>query len=306
VVHRRAALVAGASAQGAAVLWMLQWSHALVTHGPTERDRMGIWLGMTWMDSASLLALAYLLLVPGVVLLLRTARRDSSRRAPSVLGWLAVGSLLLAAVATLVEFRVWEWGTYDGTFDGTTSPLWIAGPVRSIASAVVLTIALTGLASMSPVPVWLVAVLAIGTVSTFFVGGPLPPVPGLAWLAFAHLLDLDPLWVNAGVIFAASPVGLNVYIFAQHYEANVETASTAILVSTAISVVTVSALLTVLHAGRLAAIALRGNLHGVFHLPLVLPHAALLPGEDQPVVHTPAGAAFDDLHVARPPGRIEL
>ncbi len=70
--------------------------------------------------------------------------------------------------------------------------------------------------------------------------------PLLAWIAFAHLLDLDPLWVNAGVIFAASPVGLNVYIFAQHYEANVETASTAILVSTAIAMFTITALLAVL------------------------------------------------------------
>ena len=42
--------------------------------------------------------------------------------------------------------------------------------------------------------------------------------PLLAWLAFAWLLELDPLWVNAGVIFAACPVGLNVYVFAQHYE----------------------------------------------------------------------------------------
>ena len=31
--------------------------------------------------------------------------------------------------------------------------------------------------------------------------------PLLAWLAFAWLLELDPLWVNAGVIFAACPVG---------------------------------------------------------------------------------------------------
>lgn len=70
--------------------------------------------------------------------------------------------------------------------------------------------------------------------------------PLLAWLIFARLLDIDPLWVNAGVIFAASPVGLNVYIFAQHYEANVETASSAILISTALSMVTITALLLLL------------------------------------------------------------
>jgi len=36
--------------------------------------------------------------------------------------------------------------------------------------------------------------------------------PTLAWLAFGYVLELDPLWVSAGVIFAACPVGLNVYV----------------------------------------------------------------------------------------------
>jgi predicted permease len=70
--------------------------------------------------------------------------------------------------------------------------------------------------------------------------------PLLAWLAFAWLLELDRLWVNAGVIFAACPVGLNTYIFAQHYEAGVETASSAILVSTALAMVTITTLLVLL------------------------------------------------------------
>jgi predicted permease len=70
--------------------------------------------------------------------------------------------------------------------------------------------------------------------------------PLLAWLAFTYLLDLDPLWRNAGVIFAACPVGLNVYVFAQHYDVAIETASSAILISTALSVVTITALLLLL------------------------------------------------------------
>jgi malonate transporter and related proteins len=71
-------------------------------------------------------------------------------------------------------------------------------------------------------------------------------LPLLAWLAFAWLLELDTLWVNAGVIFTACPVGLNVYVFAQHYEAGVETASSAILVSTALAMVTITTLLALL------------------------------------------------------------
>jgi malonate transporter len=70
--------------------------------------------------------------------------------------------------------------------------------------------------------------------------------PMLAWLVFASLLELDPLWVNAGVIFAACPVGLNVYVFAQHYEVAIETASSAILISTALAMVTITALLLLL------------------------------------------------------------
>jgi predicted permease len=70
--------------------------------------------------------------------------------------------------------------------------------------------------------------------------------PLLAWLAFSYLLELDPLWRNAGVIFAACPVGLNVYVFAQHYEVAIETASSAILISTGIAMVTITALLLLL------------------------------------------------------------
>ena len=70
--------------------------------------------------------------------------------------------------------------------------------------------------------------------------------PLLAWLVFAWLLALDPLWVNAGVLFAACPVGLNVYIFAQRYEAGIEAASSAILLSSALAPVTITTLLALL------------------------------------------------------------
>lgn len=70
--------------------------------------------------------------------------------------------------------------------------------------------------------------------------------PLLAWLAFTYLLELDPLWRDAGVIFAACPVGLNVYVFAQHYEVAIETASSAILISTSLALITITALLLLL------------------------------------------------------------
>ncbi|HET6522332.1 MAG TPA: AEC family transporter [Geminicoccaceae bacterium] len=70
--------------------------------------------------------------------------------------------------------------------------------------------------------------------------------PALVWLAVATLTDADRLWLNAAVLFAASPVGVNVYVFAQHYDANVESASTAILISTALAMLTLTGLLLVL------------------------------------------------------------
>jgi malonate transporter len=102
------------------------------------------------------------------------------------------------------------------------------------------------------------ALFALGaTLSLRRLGGSLGPAaamiagklflhPLLAFLAFAWLLDLDRLWVNAGVIFAACPVGLNVYVFAQHYEVGIATASSAILISTALAMLTITTLLLLL------------------------------------------------------------
>lgn len=70
--------------------------------------------------------------------------------------------------------------------------------------------------------------------------------PFLVWLLVAQGLALEPFWVSAAVIFAACPVGANVFIFAQHYEAGVEAASSAIVISTGLAMITISALLLIL------------------------------------------------------------
>jgi predicted permease len=70
--------------------------------------------------------------------------------------------------------------------------------------------------------------------------------PLVVWLLVGQLLDLEPFWVQAAVIFAACPVGANVFIFAQHYEAGVEAASSAIVISTGLAMITISALLLIL------------------------------------------------------------
>src|ERR687894_968048 len=70
--------------------------------------------------------------------------------------------------------------------------------------------------------------------------------PTAIWIATTRLFDVDPLWATVAILGAALPVAANVFIVAKQYDTYVDRTSSAILVSTAISVVTVSALLTVL------------------------------------------------------------
>ena len=66
--------------------------------------------------------------------------------------------------------------------------------------------------------------------------------PLLAWVT-AGALGLDPFLSAAMIIIAALPVGANVYIFAQHYDVAVAEASSAVLISTAISMLSLPVLL---------------------------------------------------------------
>jgi malonate transporter len=70
--------------------------------------------------------------------------------------------------------------------------------------------------------------------------------PAAIWFATTRIFDVDPLWATVAVLGAALPVAANVFIVAKQYATYVERVSSAILISTAISVVTVSALLTAL------------------------------------------------------------
>ncbi|MGI9488954.1 MAG: AEC family transporter [Geminicoccaceae bacterium] len=66
--------------------------------------------------------------------------------------------------------------------------------------------------------------------------------PILAWFAVVFLFDLDPVAMSVMLLFAACPVGANVYVFAAHYGAALETSATAILLSTAVAMITLSGL----------------------------------------------------------------
>jgi malonate transporter and related proteins len=70
--------------------------------------------------------------------------------------------------------------------------------------------------------------------------------PAAIWFATTRLFDVDPLWATVATLGAALPIAANVFIVARQYDTYVDRTSSAILVSTAISVFTVSTLLTIL------------------------------------------------------------
>ena len=73
--------------------------------------------------------------------------------------------------------------------------------------------------------------------------------PAALWLAATLVFGVDPMWATAATLGAALPIAANVFIVARQYDTYVERTSSAILVSTSVSVVTVSILLALLNAG---------------------------------------------------------
>lgn len=71
--------------------------------------------------------------------------------------------------------------------------------------------------------------------------------PLALWFTMTRLFDVDPLWATAALLGAALPIAANVFIVARQYDVYVIRTSSAILVSTAVSMISVSALLIVLH-----------------------------------------------------------
>jgi malonate transporter and related proteins len=72
--------------------------------------------------------------------------------------------------------------------------------------------------------------------------------PSAMWLT-TKLFDVGPFWAAVAVLAAALPVAANVFILARQYDTYVDRISSAILLSTAVSVVTVSTLLAVIDSG---------------------------------------------------------
>jgi len=63
--------------------------------------------------------------------------------------------------------------------------------------------------------------------------------PILTFVLVTYVFVMDPFWSQAAVILSAMPVGTNPYVVAQQYDVHIETVSPTIVVSTAMSVVTI-------------------------------------------------------------------
>lgn len=64
--------------------------------------------------------------------------------------------------------------------------------------------------------------------------------PALAWIIAGPIMGLETVFVQAAVILAAMPAGINGYIFASLYNRAVGTAASSALIGTALSVITVT------------------------------------------------------------------
>jgi malonate transporter len=71
--------------------------------------------------------------------------------------------------------------------------------------------------------------------------------PALVWLVLAHLLRIEPFWVQSGVLMAALPTAGNVYVVAQRYTGDhADQVSAVIVLSTLASVATVPLVATLI------------------------------------------------------------
>ena len=63
--------------------------------------------------------------------------------------------------------------------------------------------------------------------------------PILTFVLVTYVFVMDPFWSQAAVILSAMPVGTNPFVISQQYDVHIETVSATIVVSTAMSVVTI-------------------------------------------------------------------
>lgn len=75
--------------------------------------------------------------------------------------------------------------------------------------------------------------------------------PLLVWLLVTRFTDAEPVWVHAAVLLAALPTATNVFVLAQQYNTWQQRASSAVVLSTLISIVSITLWLYAMRVGWL-------------------------------------------------------
>jgi malonate transporter len=65
-------------------------------------------------------------------------------------------------------------------------------------------------------------------------------LPTLVWFCVFHLFEINTIWAGTAVMLASTPVGISPYIFSRRYQACEKQIASAVVLSSAISVVTAS------------------------------------------------------------------
>lgn len=71
-------------------------------------------------------------------------------------------------------------------------------------------------------------------------------LPALVWISCTQIFGIGPLWSAVATLAAAMPSGVNTFLLAATYDTYVARSATAVLVSTALSVLSVGALIALL------------------------------------------------------------
>jgi hypothetical protein len=73
--------------------------------------------------------------------------------------------------------------------------------------------------------------------------------PALTYVLAFEVLEMDRLWAVSAVVLAALPTGALVFVLAQQYGTYTQRATSAILISTVLSLATLSALFALIGLG---------------------------------------------------------
>ena len=75
-------------------------------------------------------------------------------------------------------------------------------------------------------------------------------LPALVWMSCTFVFGVGPLWTAVATLAAAMPSGVNTFLLASAYNTYLARSATAVLISTALSVLTVGALIAFLGPAR--------------------------------------------------------